>query len=273
MPPVTGSETGFHRRNSPVAGFLNLHGAVSVPMRRLAAGLFLAGIATGLAAAGAPPPIEVHDRIASEAAAERRVALTLDACEGGFDAELVDFLIRTRIPATIFATHRWLARNPAGLAVLKAHLDLFELEDHGDRHVPAVIGPGRTVYGIPGEPDIVHLRREVLGGAQAVEQATGVAPRWYRGATAQYDEQAIGEIGRMGFGIAGFSVNADAGATLPRTAIEDRMRHVRGGDVILAHMNRPSSDTAEGLRPALLELLRRGFVFVRLDQVALQRTR
>ena len=34
-------------------------------------------------------------------------------------------------------------------------------------------------------------------------------------------------------------------------------------------MNKPRSDTAEGLRPGLLALLRRGLVFVRLDQVDL----
>lgn len=240
------------------------------PMRR-GVGLLLALATASAIAAESVRTIEIHDRIVSDSPAERRVALTLDACEGGFDAELVAFLIRTRIPATVFATRKWLDRNPEGLAVLEAHPDLFEIEDHGDRHVPAVIGAGRRVYGIPGEPDIVHLRREVLGGAQAVEQATGIAPRWYRGATAQYDLPAIDEIRRLGFGIAGFSVNADAGATLSRKAIEERMRHVRGGDVILAHMNRPASETAEGLRPALLELLRRGFVFVRLDQVSLQR--
>ncbi len=37
--------------------------------------------------------------------------------------------------------------------------------------------------------------------------------------------------------------------------------------MILAHMNKAASQTAEALRPALLVLLRRGFVFVRLDQV------
>ena len=71
----------------------------------------------------------------------------------------------------------------------------------------------------------------------------------------------------MGERIAGFSVNADAGATLARPAIVERLHRVRAGDVIIAHMNKTRSDTAEGLRPGLLELLRRGRVFVRLDQV------
>lgn len=239
----------------------------------LAQVLQLAAAVTSLCAAEPGRTIEVHDRIvATDATPERRLALTLDACDGAFDAELINFLVRKRIPATVFATRRWLLRNPNGAAVLKANLDLFEIEDHGDQHIPAVVGRGRRIYGIPGEPDLVHLRREVRGGALAVEQATGIAPRWYRGAAAQYDVQAIEEIERLGFHIAGFSVNADAGATLSRSAIEARMRRVQGGDVILAHMNRPASDTAEGLHPALLELLQRGFIFVRLDQVVLRRT-
>ena len=76
----------------------------------------------------------------------------------------------------------------------------------------------------------------------------------------------------MGYKIAGFSVNADAGATLKRRQIEERLSHVTGGDVIIAHMNKPASDTAEGLSSGLLALLRRGLVFVRLDQVELVET-
>jgi peptidoglycan/xylan/chitin deacetylase (PgdA/CDA1 family) len=214
-------------------------------------------------------PTEIHDRIASGPATNQAVALTLDACSGAFDEDLIQFLIRNRIPATIFATKKWLLRNPYGLSVLKKNLDLFDLEDHGENHVPAVIGAGRKVYGIPGEPDILHLRREVQEGARAIESATGVAPHWYRGATGEYDQQAADEIRRMGYKIAGFSVNADAGATLKMAQIMDRLRHVRGGDVIIAHMNKPASDTAEGLSGGLLDLVRRGLVFVRLDQVDL----
>ncbi|MCX7150266.1 MAG: polysaccharide deacetylase family protein [Rhodocyclales bacterium] len=150
-------------------------------------------------------PIEIHDELAPQASASRRVALTLDACSGQYDDDLIEFLIRNRIPATIFATKRWLDHNSFGVSVIKAHLDLFDVEDHGENHVPAVIGVGRKVYGIPGEPDLIHLRREVTEGARAIERVTGVAPHWYRGATAVYDPQAIAEIGKLGYRIAGFS--------------------------------------------------------------------
>ena len=214
-------------------------------------------------------PIEIHDHISQGALTSNRVALTLDACAGAFDKDLIAFLIRNRIPAMLFATEKWLLKNPSGLALLKKNLDLFDIEDHGENHIPAVIGAGRKVYGIPGEPDILHLRREVQEGARAIEVATGVPPHWYRGATAEYDQQAADEIRRMGYKIAGFSVNADAGATLGRAQIIERMRHVRGGDVIIAHMNKPASSTAEGLSAGLMELLLRGLVFVRLDEVDL----
>ena len=230
------------------------------------AALILAGPCT----AAEPQPIEVHDQIASGTDPDRKIALTLDACGGKYDSDLIEFLIKNKIPATIFATKKWLNRNPQGLSVIKAHLDLFDVEDHGEKHIPAIIGKDRTVYGIPGEPDVVHLRREVVEGAHAIEKATGVAPHWYRGATGEYDPQAIREIDKLGYKIAGFSVNADNGATLKKPTIEKRLKQVKAGDVIIAHMNKPESDSAEGLAVGLAYLLKAGFVFVRLDQVDLK---
>jgi peptidoglycan/xylan/chitin deacetylase (PgdA/CDA1 family) len=215
-------------------------------------------------------PVEIHDQLAAQPETSKKIALTLDACGGKYDSDLIEFLIKNKIPATIFATKKWLNRNPQGLSVIKAHLDLFDVEDHGEKHIPAVIGKNRTVYGIPGEPDVVHLRREVVEGAHAVEKATGVAPHWYRGATGEYDPQAIKEIDKLGYKIAGFSVNADNGATLKKPTIEKRLKRVKAGDVIIAHMNKPESDSAEGLAVGLAYLLKAGFVFVRLDQVDLK---
>ena len=195
------------------------------------------------------------------------VALTLDACGGGYDARLIRFLVEMRIPATVFATRKWIERNPEGVTALRSHPELFDIEDHGANHVPAVIGLGRRVYGIAGSPDVAHLEKEVHDGAAAVEAVTGNAPLWYRGATAEYDPQALQVIVAMGYKVAGFSINADAGATLRREAIVARLNAAKPGDIIIAHMNKPGSDTAEGLASGLKALLARGFRFVTLREV------
>ncbi len=205
--------------------------------------------------------------LAIPAVEQKIAALTLDACGGSFDRDLILFLIEHHIPATIFATKRWIDANPAGVALIKAHANLFEIEDHGANHVPAVIGPGRRVYGILGEPDVAHLRREVVEGAHAVEKISGTLPHWYRGATAEYDPGAIDAITGLGYKIAGFSVNADVGATLPKGAIVARLKAVKTGDIVIAHMNKPKSDTAEGLAEGLTWLVAHGYQFVNLDRL------
>lgn len=233
--------------------------------------LFAVGlVASCVSSWAAAKPIEIHDKLIPQAGQAPRVALTLDACMGKFDDKLIAFLVQRRIPATIFVTKRWLARNPRGVAIIKSHLDMFDVEDHGENHIPAVIGAGKTVYGIPGEPDLAHLRREVLEGARAIKARIGVEPHWYRAATAEYDPEAIEAINKMGYQIAGFSVNADIGATLDAAAIEQRLKRAVDGDVIIAHMNKPSSDTAKGLSAGLQYLLNHGFVFVRVDQAGLK---
>jgi peptidoglycan/xylan/chitin deacetylase (PgdA/CDA1 family) len=217
-----------------------------------------------------PPPIELHHVLALSSAEDKAVALTLDACGGGYDEALVRFLIAQRIPVTVFATRRWIDRHPQAVAVLNEHPELFDIEDHGDRHVAAVIGAGRTVQGVRGSPDLEHLRREVIGGARAIASATGRAPLWYRGATAEYDPHAMRAIGELGYRIAGFSLNADEGATLHKATIVRRLARTRPGDIIIAHMNRPESDTAEALAVALPQLRARGFRFITLRDATVE---
>jgi peptidoglycan/xylan/chitin deacetylase (PgdA/CDA1 family) len=216
----------------------------------------------------AQAPLEPHHRLAVAGSAQHPVAaITLDACGGAFDVQLINLLVKTQVSATIFVTKKWLDRNAAGTAALLAHPELFDLQDHGTAHVPAVIG--HRVYGIAGEPDMAHVRAEVTGAAQAITLLTGHAPQFYRGATAVYDKEAMRAIEGMGYAIAGFSVNADAGATLPQHSIVARLRGVKNGDVVIAHMNKPAGATFEGFAVALPELLARGFRFVKLSDAQL----
>ncbi|TSE09905.1 polysaccharide deacetylase family protein, partial [Mesorhizobium intechi] len=76
-----------------------------------------------------------------------RVALTLDACDGQTDTRILSALVENKIPATIFVTGVWLKRNDAAVEIMRSHPDLFELENHGGRHIPAVDTP-QKIYGI-----------------------------------------------------------------------------------------------------------------------------
>lgn len=97
-----------------------------------------------------------------------------------------------------------------------------------------------------------------------MKAATGTAPHWYRGATGEYDPEALKAIEAMGYKVAGFSVNADNGATLAKKQIVGRLKKVRSGDIIIAHLNKPDSGTGAGLAVGLQALLDEGFRFVTL---------
>ena len=98
-----------------------------------------------------------------------------------------------------------------------------------------------------------------------IENATGKRPRWYRSGTAFYDDIAVSVIRLLHLGIAGYSIAADEGATLPASKVEAKALAAKDGDIILAHMNHPNSGTREGLIKALTTLKANGVAFVPLS--------
>jgi peptidoglycan/xylan/chitin deacetylase (PgdA/CDA1 family) len=195
------------------------------------------------------------------------VAVTLDACGGGFDERIAAVLVEARIPCTVFATELWLRRNPGPLALLLAHPALFGFGNHGAHHIPAVLG-ARHVFGLAPAGDMPAILREITQGAAAINDATGHAPRWFRGATARYSPAVLPEVERLGLRIAGYSLNGDEGASLPAAAAAARIGAARPGDVILAHLNQPHRPSGPGVAAGLLALQHRGARFVRLDRLS-----
>lgn len=191
------------------------------------------------------------------------VALTLDACSGKSDLRIFEALVANRIPATVFVTARWLRRNDATVKLMLAHPDLFQIENHGARHVPAVAVP-MTVYGIASAGSPAAVKAEVEGGRDAILAATGRAPLWYRGATGRYDAAAKAEIRGLGEAIAGYTIVADDGASLSAAGVVKRLAGARDGDVIIAHANQPGRPSGAGLVQGMLALKAKGFVFVKL---------
>jgi peptidoglycan/xylan/chitin deacetylase (PgdA/CDA1 family) len=196
----------------------------------------------------------------------RRVALTLDACNGGFDRRIAEALVAHRARATVFLTGDWIRQNRAGLEFLLAHREVFGFENHGAHHVPAVLGEG-TLYGLRIAGTLEAVRREVAGGAEAVRAATGVSPRWFRGAAARYSPAAVAEIERMGFRIAAYSLNGDEGASLGADAVAARVGGARDGDVVIGHINQPRRTAGAGWVRGIAALAGAGVVFATLEEV------
>jgi len=197
--------------------------------------------------------------------ADRKIALTLDACgskNDGYDRELLDFLAAEKIPATLFVNARWIDKNPQ---VFKALADNpnFDIENHGLHHLPASVN-GRSAYGLKGTASVDALVEEVEVERLKIAELTGESPGYFRSGTAFYDEVAVKVIHRLGQKIAGFSVLGDAGATYTAAQIERTLALVQANDIIIAHMNHPERQTAEGLIPALKALKDEGFRFVTL---------
>lgn len=212
-------------------------------------------------------PIEPHLRLPNAPPDRLTVALTFDACPGAFDERIADALIAARIPATIFVTGVWLRENPKGLAILLAHRDLFAIENHGEWHTPPILGVGR-MFGIPVAGSLAAIQHEVQQGAASIATAFGTAPTWYRASTGYYSPSAIPLIQQLGFGIAGYSLNADAGASLPAHSVAHRIAAATSGDVIVAHINQPTRASGAGVVAGIQELQRRSASFLRLNQLA-----
>ncbi|MET0172272.1 MAG: polysaccharide deacetylase family protein [Agrobacterium vaccinii] len=196
-----------------------------------------------------------------------RVAITLDACMGKTDFRILDTLVNEKIPATIFVTARWLKHNPEALAVMLSHSDLFELENHGENHIPAVDKPV-SIYGIAAAGSEAAVEQEVEGGRLAIAAATGHQPQWFRGATAKYTASSMTTINRLGERVAGYSINGDGGSLLGAGATAKHIASAKDGDVIISHINQPTHEAGEGVVKGLLALKARGVIFTRLDSPA-----
>jgi peptidoglycan/xylan/chitin deacetylase (PgdA/CDA1 family) len=145
-----------------------------------------------------------------------------------------------------------------------AHPDLFDIENHGENHVPAIDLPV-SVYGIAAAGSSEAVAQEVNGGKNAIIAATGNSPRWFRGATAKYTTSSMAEINRLGERVAGYSINGDGGSLLGASVAAKRIASAGDGDVIIAHINQPTHEAGEGVARGLKALKARGVVFVRLS--------
>ena len=183
---------------------------------------------------------------------------------GGSTACASETLVEPRLQ--VDTAGPWLERNPQALARIKEHRDLFEIGNHGGRHLAAIWGRSAP-FGVKAAGSPEAVQDEVLSGERAIMSVFGKKPLWFRGATALYSAPAVPLIAKMGYAVAGYSLNGDAGASLSAGAVTQRLERAQNGDVILAHLNHPERPCGKGLVNGLSSLQSQGVDFVHLDNV------
>ncbi|WP_367270700.1 polysaccharide deacetylase family protein [uncultured Tessaracoccus sp.] len=195
--------------------------------------------------------------------------LTLDACGGKHgsrvDVELLRYLRSERIPAVVFMNLRWAQANPKAFGELAEDSDLFEIGNHGSRHVPLSV-TGRSQYGIPGTHDAGQVFDEIMANHKFLTRELGQPPRYFRTGTAWYDDVAVEIVRACGEIPVGFDINGDAGATFTASQVAQAVQQATAGSIILCHCNQPRGDTYEGLRQSLPKLRASGLQFSTLSE-------
>ncbi|MFB7859864.1 polysaccharide deacetylase family protein [Rhodococcus qingshengii] len=248
--PTTPSPATLHASDQSSLGTTSLQTAPDTAREPAAWGTHLPGVHAS---------VPVHG-------GRRTLALTFDACGGprgsAVDHHLLDVLRGAQVPATLFLNERWMRSNPAVTADLASD-PLFRLENHGTLHVPLSV-TGRSAYGIVGTTNPDGVAEEIESNRRYLLDSAGVHSTWFRSGTAHYDDVAVDIARSLGVRLAGFTVNADVGATATSAAVAQQLLKAPDGAVVLAHMNQPAGGTTAGVRAALAPLRDQGTLFVHL---------
>ncbi|MDQ0917874.1 hypothetical protein [Paenibacillus sp. V4I5] len=122
------------------------------------------------------------------------------------------------------------------------------------------------------EEQVIALTFDACGGKEGSgydEKLTGRRPLFFRSGTAYYIDIAAGVVQDLGFEVAGYNALGDAGATYNTEQVYKALLKARSGSIVLAHMNHPEKDTAEGIMKAIPELQKAGYRFVLLTSYTL----
>ncbi len=205
---------------------------------------------------------------------EKLVALTFDLCEtageiAGYDGAVVDELRKRKIPTTFFVGGHWALTHTGRFGAIASD-PLFEIANHTWTHANL-----RTV-------DEARLKTEVLAPEAAFRAAvTGplcprpdaIAPTrrstLFRFPFGACDPRSMAAVNDAGMAAIQWDVSTGDPSPLmgAKAILEETLRGVRPGSIVLAHANGRGHHTGEALPQILDALEKRGYRFVTVSEL------
>ena len=166
------------------------------------------------------------------------VALTFDLCpvrQGtGYDAALIDYLIEHKIPATFFASGRWIDKHDPEMKKLLA-VPFFEMGTHGQAHAHLTTLDGR------------HQQAEIVGAMGLLKSRYGVQTPLFRPPYGEYNNLTLEVVRKLALQF--ILWNVISGDPDPFLSAGKMLSHVaaatQGGSVIVFHANGKGRHTRE----------------------------
>lgn len=190
----------------------------------------------------------------------KMVALTFDACpttnEDEYDERVVEVLMQEQVPATLFMSGRWVEKNEEKAKFLAAQPQ-FEIANHAYRH-PHML-----------EKDDERIMRELKRTQGIIHATMGAKPLYFRPPFGEVDERLAKLAAQAGLVTVQYDIasgDPDAGLSAKRIA-RSVVADVKGGSIVVFHMNGNGPHTAESLPEVIRGLRERGFELVTVGEM------
>lgn len=191
---------------------------------------------------------------------DKIIALTFDACEtrtpAYFDERILSFLLKGKIPFTVFVSGKFAVRNKGRLTEL-SKLEFVEIENHSLNHYQNMerLSKGQT-------------EKEVTGNEKLIFDITKSKTKFFRFPGGNYNQAGLESVESLGHKVVHWDVasgDPDKRVSAGRL-IKWVLYNVKPGSIIIFHINGRGYKTADAL-PVIVDSLRnRGYRFVKLDE-------
>ena len=187
------------------------------------------------------------------------VALTFDACEtvtpSYFDRTILDYLLKEKIPFTLFVSGKFALRNAEELRAL-SRLNAVEIENHSMHH-------------------FLHMERlsdrevadEVRAAEIIIRNITGRSPHYFRFPGGNYNARVLRDVERLHYRVVHWtfpSGDPDRKIT-PERLTRRVLSRSHPGSILIFHMNGRGYSTGSALPGIVAELRKRVYTFVKLE--------
>lgn len=209
------------------------------------------------------------------------MALTFDLCEQadeitGYDADIVNYLRKNKIPATFYAGGKWMRDHPEETMQLMAD-PLFEIGNHAWTHgnLRVISGPAMHDQILWTQAQYQLLRNELIdraiskGATQADIGNIPRAPTTFRFPYGTCNDESLDALAHYGLAAIQWNiVTGDPARNQTAKGIADTvLKNAKPGAIVVAHGNGRGWKTSEALDLFIPALKQRGYRFVTVSDL------